>query len=117
MLLDLDTVEDGMIFKQCVRDRVVDSAALNQQILASDEETEVQEMLAGFSRKERKRILRCVRVYVCVGGVCVWGWCVWGWYVCVCVCGVCVCVCGWCVWVVCVCVCLSVCLSVYAWCV
>ena len=99
-----------MIFKQCVRDRVVDSAALNQQILASDEETEVQEMLAGFSRKERKRILRCVRVYVCVGGVCVGGGvCVW------CVCVVCMCV-----WVVCVggvCVCVSVCLSVYAWCV
>ena len=58
MLPDLDTVEDGMIFKQCVRDRVVDSMASNQQILASDEETEVQEMLSGFSSKERKRILR-----------------------------------------------------------
>lgn len=58
VLPDLDTVEDGMIFKQCVRDRVVDSMASNQQILASDEETEVQEMLAGFSSKERKRILR-----------------------------------------------------------
>lgn len=58
ILPDLDTVEDGMIFKQCVRDRVVDRMASNQQILASDEETEVQEMLAGFSSKERKRILR-----------------------------------------------------------
>ena len=58
MLPDLDTVEDGMIFNQCVRDRVVDSMASNQQILASDEETEVQEMLSGFSSKERKRILR-----------------------------------------------------------
>ena len=57
-LPDLDTMEDGLIFKQCVRDRVVDSSASNQQILASDEETEVQELLAGFSRKEQKRILK-----------------------------------------------------------
>ena len=71
-----------MIFKQCVRDRVVDSTASNQQILASDEETEVQEMLAGFSKKERRRILR----YVCMCVLCVCGG---GGEVCMC--GVCVC--------------------------
>lgn len=58
MLPDLDMVEDGLIFKQCVRDRVVDSLAGNQQILASDEETQVQELLSGFSKRERKKILK-----------------------------------------------------------
>ena len=62
-LPDLDTVEDGLIFRQCVRDRVVDPTADNQQIVTFQEEEEeggLGEMLAGFSRKERKRILKYV---------------------------------------------------------
>ena len=58
ILLDMDTVEDGLIFNQCVRDRVVDDRAGNQQILASDDETEIQDLLAGLGEKERGRILR-----------------------------------------------------------
>ena len=58
MLPDLDTVEDGLIFRQCVRDRVVDSQADNQQFLASEEEGEVGELLAGFTKKEQRKILR-----------------------------------------------------------
>ena len=56
--LNLDSVEDGLMFRQCVRDRVVDSSASNQQILASDEETEVQDLLAGMGSKEKKKMLR-----------------------------------------------------------
>ena len=59
-LPDLDTVEDGLIFKKCVRDRVVDAEADNQQIIASDEETEMQELLAQFSENKQQKILRCV---------------------------------------------------------
>lgn len=61
-LPDIDTVEDGLVFRQCVRGRVVDDAALNQQLVASgDEDGEagaLQELLAGFSRKQQRRILR-----------------------------------------------------------
>lgn len=57
-LPDIDTVEDGLIFKQCVRDKIVDSMADNQQILASDDETEIQDLMAGLSKKERKRVLK-----------------------------------------------------------
>ena len=61
-LPDLDTVEDGLIFKQCVREAIVDTAAANQQILASEDEEMVgdqyEELLTGFSKKERKRILK-----------------------------------------------------------
>eukprot|EP00731_Ephydatia_muelleri_P007665 Em0004g3a len=57
-LPDLDTVEDGLIFKKCVRDRVVDLQADNQQIIASDEETEMQELLAQFPDKKRRKILK-----------------------------------------------------------
>ena len=59
-LPDLDTVEDGLIFKKCVRDRVVDLQADNQQIIASDEETEMQELLAQFPDKKRRKILKYV---------------------------------------------------------
>ena len=58
MLLDMDSMEDGLIFKQCVRDRVVDDKAGNQQILASDDETEIHDLLAGMGEKERRRILK-----------------------------------------------------------
>ena len=54
-------MEDGLIFRQCVKDKVVDPSAANQQILASDEdegETEYGKLLSGFSKKERKKILR-----------------------------------------------------------
>ncbi len=59
-LPDLDTVEDGLIFKQCVKDRVVDDRADNQQFVLSgeEEEGEVDSLLAGFSRKERRKILK-----------------------------------------------------------
>jgi hypothetical protein len=53
-----DSVDDGLMFRQCVRDRVVDSSASNQQILASDEETEIQDLLTGMDSKERKKMLR-----------------------------------------------------------
>ena len=55
---NLDAREDGLMFRQCVRDRVVDTGASNQQILASDEETEIQELLATMGRKEKKKLLR-----------------------------------------------------------
>ena len=58
-LPDLDTLEDGLIFKQCVKDRVVDDMADNQQIILSDdEETRIGELLSGLSKKERKRVLK-----------------------------------------------------------
>lgn len=58
MTLSQDGGEDGLMFRQCVRDRVVDSSAGNQQILASDEETEIHDLLAGMSSKEKKKVLR-----------------------------------------------------------
>lgn len=63
MLLSQDSGEDGLIYRQCVRDRVVDSSACNQQILASDDETEIQDLLAGMSSKEKKKVLRYPRKY------------------------------------------------------
>ena len=56
--LGLDSVEDGLMFRQCVRDRVVDSSAGNQQILASDEETDIHDLLAGMGSKEKRKMLR-----------------------------------------------------------
>ena len=50
--------EDGLMFRQCVRDRIVDPTASNQQILPSDDETEIQDLLATMSSKERKKVLR-----------------------------------------------------------
>ena len=65
ILPDLDTIEDGLIFRQCVRDRIVNPLARNQQILASEDEgdggvegREVQQLLEGFSEKEKRKILR-----------------------------------------------------------
>ena len=58
-----DSVDDGLMFRQCVRDRVVDSSASNQQILASDEETEIQDLLTGMDSKERKKMLRYTCMY------------------------------------------------------
>ena len=64
ILPDLDTIEDGLIFRQCVRDRVINPLARNQQILASEDEgeglegREVQQLLEGFSEKEKRKILR-----------------------------------------------------------
>lgn len=54
----LTSMEDGLMFRQCVRDRVVDSGASNQQILASDEETELHDLLATMGEKEKKKLLR-----------------------------------------------------------
>ena len=45
-LLDLDMVEDGLIFKQCVREAIVDGSAANQQILASEGEGDAEEEAA-----------------------------------------------------------------------
>ena len=58
ILTDWDTIDDGLMFKQCAKDRVVDSADPLQQYVHSDEETEVHEMLAQFSPKQRRRILK-----------------------------------------------------------
>lgn len=55
-----DSTEDGLTFRQCVRDRVVDSTAGNQQILASDEETEIHDLLAGMGEKEKRKMLKYV---------------------------------------------------------
>lgn len=59
-LPDLELMEDGLMFRQCVKDKVVDGRAANQQIIPSDEEgvDEYAELLAGFSKKERKKILK-----------------------------------------------------------
>ena len=51
-------VEDGLMFRQCVRDRVVDSRASNQQILASDDETELHDLLATMDSRGKKKMLR-----------------------------------------------------------
>ena len=56
--VSLTSLEDGLIFRQCVRDRVVDSGASNQQILASDDETELHDLLATMGKKEKKKLLR-----------------------------------------------------------
>ena len=56
--LSQDSVDDGLMFRQCVQDRMVDSSASNQQILASDEETEIQDLLSGMDSKERKKMIR-----------------------------------------------------------
>lgn len=53
------SLEDGLVFNQCVKDRIVNSDAPNQQIVASDEDgSDLDDLLAGFSKKERKKILR-----------------------------------------------------------
>ncbi len=55
------------MFRQCVKDKVVDSRAANQQIIPSgreeddedeDEDKKYGELLEGFSKKERKSILK-----------------------------------------------------------
>ncbi len=52
------------MFRQCVKDKVMDSRAANQQIIPSGGEEEEEEdkeyggLLEGFSKKERKRILK-----------------------------------------------------------
>ena len=51
-------VEDGLMFRQCVRDRVVDARASNQQILASDDETELHDLLATMDSHGKKKMLR-----------------------------------------------------------
>ena len=49
---------DGLAFRQCVRDRVVDGRASNQQILASDDETELHDLLATMDSRGKKKMLR-----------------------------------------------------------
>jgi hypothetical protein len=63
-LADLDTAEDGFIFKQCVRDRVINSGASNQQILASDDDDNdiSQQILDQLSDKDKRKLLKCVAV-------------------------------------------------------
>ena len=51
-------VADRLTFRQCVRDRVVDSGASNQQILASDDETELHDLLATMDSRGKKKMLR-----------------------------------------------------------
>ena len=58
ILTDWDSVDDGLQFKQCVKDRIVDTTDPLQQYVVSDDETETTELLAQFSPKQRKRILR-----------------------------------------------------------
>ena len=53
-----ESMYDGLSFRQCVRDRVVDSGASNQQILASDEETELHDLLATMDSRGKKKMLR-----------------------------------------------------------
>ena len=59
-LPSLEVMEDGLVFRQCVRGRVVDDDARNQQIVASGDEgdDDLQQLLAGFSRKQQRKILR-----------------------------------------------------------
>ena len=65
--LSQDSVDDGLMFRQCVQDRIVDSRASNQQILASDEETEIQDLLTGMGSKEKRRMLRYYTyVLICI---------------------------------------------------
>ena len=52
------STDDGLMFRQCVRDRVVDGRASNQQILASDDETELHDLLATMDSKGKKKMLR-----------------------------------------------------------
>ena len=51
-------MDDGLQFKQCVKERIVDTTDPLQQYVVSDDETETTELLAQFSPKQRKRILR-----------------------------------------------------------
>ena len=58
ILTNWDTIDDGLKFKQCVKDRVVNKEDPLQQFVVSDNETEVVDLLAQFSPRQRKRILR-----------------------------------------------------------
>ena len=52
-------LEDGLVFNQRALDRVINPDAPNQQVVVSDEDgSDLDDLLAGFSKKERKKILR-----------------------------------------------------------
>ncbi len=61
IITNWDALDDGLKFKQCAKDRVVDGSDPLQQFVHSDDETEMIDLLAEFSPKQRKRILKLVR--------------------------------------------------------
>ena len=58
IITNWDALDDGLQFKQCVKDRVVDSKDPLQQFVVSDDETEMVDLLAQFPPKQRKKILK-----------------------------------------------------------
>ena len=58
IITNWDALDDGLQFKQCVKDRVVDGDDPLQQFVHSDDETEMIDLLTQFSPKQRKKILK-----------------------------------------------------------
>ena len=58
ILTNWDTIEDGLKFKQCARERRNNPDDPLQQYVVSDEEDEMADMLAQFSPRQRKKILK-----------------------------------------------------------
>ena len=65
IITNWDALDDGLKFKQCVKDRVVNSDDPLQQYVVSDDETEMVDLLAQFSPKQRKRIMKYVEYNHC----------------------------------------------------
>ena len=63
VITDWDSINDGLRFKQCVRDRIVDKNDPLQQFVVSDDESkEMEDILAQFSPKQRKRIMKYKKI-------------------------------------------------------
>ena len=60
IITDWDSINDGLKFKQCVKDRVIDSSDPLQQFVVSDddEEKELAKLLEQFPPEQRKRLLK-----------------------------------------------------------
>ena len=60
IITDWDSINDGLKFKQCVKDRVIDSSDPLQQFVVSDddEEMELAKLLEQFPPEQRKRLLK-----------------------------------------------------------
>lgn len=59
IITDWDSINDGLRFKQCVKERVIDTKdPLQQFVVSDDEETAITDMLAQFSPHQRKKILK-----------------------------------------------------------
>jgi hypothetical protein len=59
IITDWDSIDDGLKFKQCAKERSINSSdPLHQFVVSDDEGTEIDQILSQFSPRERKKILK-----------------------------------------------------------